>query len=414
MRHNAALDKLIRGGGVSASASGEAAPFALAGVTATVTDPTGDTDPPGEPRADLTAASLSFGEGGPNVTATVPGGTDPAVDPNWDNNVTFVGWAIDTNHDAADIEYIIEAYNDPEFIGVVFTIDGDVACLANAEYLAAQTTYAVSFDPRCIGNPGGARFAAVFGYDTTGTGADVTFDYAPNAGLSAAARNDFATAKPAAVRGATWYLRNTLSGGLADFTFGYGRSTDFPLMCDWDGDGLKTPGVVRGNTWYLRNSNSGGVGNLAFGYGRSTDFPICGDWDGDGDDTVGVVRGNTWYLRNSNSGGVANLAFRYGRSTDWPIVGDWNGDGTTTPGVRRGNVWYLRNSNSGGTANLAFGYGRSTDFPVVGDWNGDPNRTETVGVVRDRTWYLRNTNTTGSANISFTYGPTGSLPLVWR
>jgi hypothetical protein len=414
MRHSPAAEAW-RSAGRAMPADGDTAIVAaVAGPTATVTDPTGDTDPPGEPRADLTRATLSFGEGGPNVSATVAGGTDPTADPNWNNPLTFVEWGIDTNNRSSSIEYFIQAFTIPGegFVGAVFTAAGTFVCDATADFfLDEDTTYAVSFDPRCIGNPGAARFLAVFVYDT---GTDQAVDFAPNSGISPAARNDYATAKPAVRRGSTWYLRNTLSGGVANFTFGYGRYTDFPLMCDWNGDGLKTPGVVRGNVWYLRNSNTGGVANVSFGYGRVTDFPICGDWNGDGIDTPGVVRGNLWYLRNSNTGGVGNISFGYGRTTDYPIVGDWNGDGVTTPGVVRGNVWYLRNSNTGGVANISFRYGRATDFPIAGDWNGDPLKTETVGVVRGRTWYLRNSNTGGFANITFTYGPTGSYPLVWR
>ena len=415
MKHSAAVDKALRGAAEKAAPSTAASALAVADVTATVQDPTGDTDPTLEPRADITAGSLSFGEGGPNVTVTVPGGTNPGTDPNWNNPTSFVAWLIDTNNDAAKPEYVIEAFNEGgAFVGAVFTAEGDFTCDAAAEFITTGPQYAVSFDPSCIGNPGAARFLTLFVYDTTpdpDTGE--FFDVAPNVGLSPAARNDFATAKPAARLGATWYLRNTLSGGPADFTFGYGRADDFPLMCDWNGDGLKTPGVVRGNRWFLRNSNSGG-GASSFSYGTATDYPVCGDWNNDGIDTVGVVRGKSWFLRNANSTGTANVSFTYGRADDFPVVGDWNGDGRTTIGVVRGKSWFLRNANSTGTANVSFTYGRADDFPIVGDWDADAQLTETIGVVRGRNWLLRNSNSGGSAQISFTYGPAGAVPLVWR
>jgi hypothetical protein len=93
-------------------------------------------------------------------------------------------------------------------------------------------------------------------------------------------------------------------------------------------------------SWYLRNSNSGGAANITFNYGRPGDIPIVGDWDGNGTVTPGVVRKGTWYLRNGNLGGVADVApFNYGRPGDIPIVGDWQGpwDGSraATAGVAR-------------------------------------------------------------------------------
>ena len=136
-------------------------------------------------------------------------------------------------------------------------------------------------------------------------------------------------------------------------------------------------GVQRDGRFFLRESPSGGVADLVFIYGRSTDVPLVGDWNGDGVDTVGVRRGSQYFLRNSNSGGPANLVFQYGRAGDTPVIGDWNGDGVDTVGVRRGSQYFLRNSNSGGRANLVFHYGRSGDVPVVGRWT--PPEPTTIG-----------------------------------
>ncbi len=209
-------------------------------------------------------------------------------------------------------------------------------------------------------------------------------------------------AHPVVVRGATWLVRDTLSGGSATTTFTYGAVGDTPVSGDWDGNGSDTAGVVRGATWLLRNSNSGGPANISFNYGRPTDIPVVGDWDGNGTYTPGVVRGATWLLRNSNSGGSANVTFNYGRVGDTVVAGDWVGDRDFTPGVVRGTTWFLRNSNSGGGANLTFGYGTAGDRPVVGDW--DANGSTTVGVIRKGTWLLRNANSSGGATVAFAYG----------
>jgi 2',3'-cyclic-nucleotide 2'-phosphodiesterase (5'-nucleotidase family) len=173
------------------------------------------------------------------------------------------------------------------------------------------------------------------------------------------------TAGPAVVRNATWYLREELSTGPADHVFNYGRATDVPLSCDWNGDGTSTPGVFRDGQWFLRHSNTAGAADVVFRYGRPGDHPVCGDWTGDGIDKPGVVRGDRWLLRLTASAGPADIAFNYGRAGDVPVVGDFNGDGTDGVGVRRGALWLLRMTPSAGFAEVSFGYGRSGDMPLV-------------------------------------------------
>jgi len=117
-----------------------------------------------------------------------------------------------------------------------------------------------------------------------------------------------------------------------EFTFVYGAPTDYPVMGDWNGDGIDTPGVVRGNSWYLSNTYNGSV-DLSFTYGIAGDVAVVGDWNGDGVDTPGVYRFGMWYLSNS-FGGAGDYVFPYAFGLeDLPVVGDWDGNGTDTPGV---------------------------------------------------------------------------------
>jgi hypothetical protein len=247
--------------------------------------------------------------------------------------------------------------------------------------------------------------------------------------------------KPAIFNNANWYLRNSLTSGVATSTFRYGTDGDIPVMGDWNGDGHDTVGVVRTNTlqggqqtysWYLRNSNTGGSASITpfvFGVKRfvSPDLlgtiPVTGDWNGDGVDTIGVMVYDTnpdgviqWQLRNSNNAGPPDIVISYGRGRDRPIVGDWNGDGVDTIGVfRRPSGWLLRNSNSSGVAQVAFAYGsggRFPELPVVGDWNGDG--VDTPAVLRNRPatdsqggyedWLFRNSNAPGVADGEIIYG----------
>lgn len=249
--------------------------------------------------------------------------------------------------------------------------------------------------------------------------------------------------KPAVVRdGDQWLLRDSLSGGPATESFRYGRSGDYSLLCDWNGDGVATPGVVRHGRWMLRNSRSGGVADVAFTYGRDGDMPVCGDWNGDGAETPGVVRESStglysWYLRNSLSGGAADLSFAYGRDTtpgelppSWVFAGDWDGDGVDTPGIVRGYPggemrWLLTDVNHGGVADYDFWYYDGAVWgdhlerhsPVVGDWNDDgrdgPGVVHASGAVSPQ-WLLRNDRSAGFSDVDFRYGSHFDVTIVWE
>ena len=41
-----------------------------------------------------------------------------------------------------------------------------------------------------------------------------------------------------------WYLRNSVTTGVADVVVAYGNPGDVPVVGDWNGDGVDTPGVV--------------------------------------------------------------------------------------------------------------------------------------------------------------------------
>jgi hypothetical protein len=245
----------------------------------------------------------------------------------------------------------------------------------------------------------------------------------PDTGAQAAPTT---ASKPAVFRdgGNRWFLRNTPTTGVADTTFTYGLATDWQLMGDWDGDGVKTPGIYRDGIVFLRNSNTSGFADIQFFYGLPTDrdFPIVGDWDGNGTDTIGVYRvseGN-WYLRNSNDNGVADVKFTYGTPFEFPEVGDWDGNGTDTPAVVRApsqgdfgtpaspDITVLeRNSNTAGIADTTVGLTSTpSDVPVVSDFDGNGADQVTLYDVATSRW----TSPTGN----FLYGTREDFPLVWR
>jgi hypothetical protein len=225
-----------------------------------------------------------------------------------------------------------------------------------------------------------------------------------------------ASMKPAVVRTNFVAERSALCSGPADTVLSYGDPGDVVLLCDWDGNGTRTPGVFRNGTWLLRNAPGNGPADVPpFGLGDPGDIPVCGHWSGPGTaETAGVFRTGRFFLRFSNTTGIADADFGYGNPTDIPVTGDWDGDGITTPGVFRDGTWFLRNSNTTGIADQpSIGYGDPGDIPVTGDWDG--NRTTTLGVFRRGVWFLRNSLGGGVADLPpFVFGAPGDRPLAWR
>lgn len=224
------------------------------------------------------------------------------------------------------------------------------------------------------------------------------------------------TSRPALTNGATWTLKDDLTPGTADKSFGYGFPATL-LMCAWDANqkGVKLPVVVSGSNWYMRASYTTGKADLSFQYGFVGAKPICGDWDGDGVDTVGIFSGGNWYLRNSNTQGTADTAFTFGASDGRPVVGNWDGSGNDGIGVitvGSSLIWNLKNATSSGAADYTISYGGNSGTPIAGDWDG--NGTTTVGVVYDGSkWELRNTNDNGAPQASFAFGQQGMTPVAW-
>ncbi len=194
-------------------------------------------------------------------------------------------------------------------------------------------------------------------------------------------------------RNGLWTL--TSAGGRTE-SFYFGDPGDLPIVCDWDGEGVRTPGLYRPETGflYLRNSNDFGVADISIFFGIPEDLPVCGDWNGDGIDTIGVFRPSLgkFFLRNSNTQGFADEEFFFGDPADLPFAGDWDGDGIDTVGLYRpaNGFVYIKNTNLSGFADFETFYGEPGDRFVVGDWDDDG--LSSFGIFRpsDTTFYLSN------------------------
>ena len=217
-----------------------------------------------------------------------------------------------------------------------------------------------------------------------------------------------------------WYLRD--QNGVVT-SFYYGNPGDYPIVGDWNCDGVDTPGLYRQSDGfvYLRNSNSQGVANIRFFFGNPGDIPLAGDFDNDGCDTVSIYRPSESriYIINelgANGGGLgaADLSYIFGNPGDKPFVGDFNGDGIDTIGLHRESTGfvYFRQSHTQGIANSQFFFGNPGDRLVAGDW-GIVDNIDTPAVFRpsNTTFYFRHTNTQGNADSQFGWGASSWLPV---
>ena len=220
-----------------------------------------------------------------------------------------------------------------------------------------------------------------------------------------------------------WHLFD--GSGVEMSQFFFGNPGDYPILGDWDCDGVETPGMYRQSDGYvyLRNSNTQGEGEVKFFFGNPGDVPIAGDFNGDGCGTVSIYRpGNqTFYIINelgANNGGLGAAEFSYvfGDPGDKPFVGDFDGDGVETVGLHRESTGlvYFRNSHSQGNADAQFIFGDPGDRLIAGDWNA--NGVYSPGLFRPSllTLFFRYSNTQGNADNQFVPSPVGSswLPVA--
>ena len=205
--------------------------------------------------------------------------------------------------------------------------------------------------------------------------------------------------------------------------FFYGNPGDYPILGDWDCDGVDTPGMYRQSDGYvyLRNSNTQGIGEIRFFFGNPGDIPITGDFNDDGCDTVSIFRPSESRVfiinelgENEGGLGAAEFDYYFGNPGDKPFVGDFDGDGVDTIGLHRESTGlvYFRNSHTQGNADNQFIYGDPNDRLVAADWIDTGIDTPALFRPSNTTFYLRYTNTQGVADDVFTWGTATSVPVA--
>jgi hypothetical protein len=132
-----------------------------------------------DPRADITAAGLTYDAGHLTATISVAQPTDPGLDPNWAAGSTGAYWQFDTDGDGKR-DYAM-SFGGPDMTAQVYELGNTTftTCTATATY--SPPSYSVTIDPVCIGSPASVWWGAEMSYDVDGQGA---VDEAPDDGLT--------------------------------------------------------------------------------------------------------------------------------------------------------------------------------------------------------------------------------------
>lgn len=225
---------------------------------------------------------------------------------------------------------------------------------------------------------------------------------------------------------AMWTMRDpdTETSEHARFSFGASNQGWFPLVGDWDGDGVASPGAYDPATgsFFMRNALSDGEADISFMFGPTGGIPVVGDWDGDGVDTIGIYspEDGFWALRNENALGPSDLEFVFcpAGGNLIPVAGDWDGRGCDSIGFYDPETarWYLASRPTNRPIVCEFEFGPLGALPVVGDWDDDG--IDTVGAYhpQEGRFSLGVENARGTAAEMFTFGPPGGVPVAgkWR
>jgi hypothetical protein len=218
---------------------------------------------------------------------------------------------------------------------------------------------------------------------------------------------------------------------------------DTYLMCDFDGDGVKTPAWVSADgTWsYVddvattANPTEPTVHHFRYGppAGGVIRHYVCGDFDGNGrDDPVIVdtaIADDNWHtvrIRHSPTDGNPDEETLLYQSESGIVVGDWDGRGADNLGfvVRRGANFvhfhdYLTHDYPGDPLDVdILGINGVWARPVAGNWDGRGG--DTIGVwyadPTVNTWLMHNHSSGEYAPDTQIHTPalTGITPLVWR
>ncbi len=186
----------------------------------------------------------------------------------------------------------------------------------------------------------------------------------------------------------------------------FGVVGDFPVVGDWDGDGVTGLGVYASGTWYITNQLPAGDASIqgTWQYGGAGMLPLVGVWPGTTTLGIGVNKANVWSFRSTMTAGPSLTGFTYGQIGDEPIAADWDGDGSTTPGVLRlGEKWYLIQNLVASSTETVIPYGTFLAVASAGDWDG--NGSVSPAAVKSDRWLSRNDLNGGASTVVKYFAP---------
>ena len=133
--------------------------------------------------------------------------------------------------------------------------------------------------------------------------------------------------------------KGNLRADVIDHVFHFGVEGDFPVVGDWNGDGIQAIGIFRAGRWNLDIDGNGRwtAADEFVEYGAHGDIPVVGDFNGDGIDEIGFFRGGKFHLDTNGNRKLddTDKVVELGRDGDFPVAGDFDGDGTDEVAVYR-------------------------------------------------------------------------------
>jgi hypothetical protein len=195
-------------------------------------------------------------------------------------------------------------------------------------------------------------------------------------------RTDFATYSLGGRSSGQFELRFASAPDSVGRRISLGNEGDFPVVGDYDGDGLADAAVfgfdpeAGFSTYRIRRSSDGRT--ITQPFGGPFDFPIAGDYDGDGRTDIAVFGfspddGFSRFAVLRSTGGT--IVQPFGGPGDFPVSGDYDGDGrddlavfgfSPDEGFSRFGIIY-----SSGRPTLSLPFGGPEDRPLQGDFDGD-------------------------------------------
>ena len=147
----------------------------------TISDPAGDAntivDAQGhttltanQPRADVVSASASYTPGSIVLSVKTAQANDPRSDSQWTTSDSALSWFLDTTNDKKYDYHVLWGVDGTNlYADVMAAADDGTAICSGTPSMAADGSYVVTLDPKCLGNPTAFNWGGRMEYGATGS-----------------------------------------------------------------------------------------------------------------------------------------------------------------------------------------------------------------------------------------------------